>query len=215
MSAQTGAANIGLKMVWQVFFLAFLYVAFKWLVPLIFHFVAKLSLYAKYTSTSLLICFILALFAHSVGMSAVIGAFFAGLAIGQTDIAEKIESAITSIAYVFFIPVFFVTVALPIKFEGVFEKPIFIICLLILAILTKLLPSYWISRSFKFGKGESLLIGSGMISRGEMALIVTQIGLEAKLIDTRSYSELVIVILLSTLIAPFLIKANLKEEGQK
>lgn len=212
MSSQVASGNIGLKLVGQAIFLAMLYPTFKWLVPLIFHFVAKLTIYAKYTSVSLLICFAFSLLAHAVGMSAVIGAFFAGLAIGQTDMAEKIETSVSTVAYVFFIPIFFVTIALPVKFDGVFDKLLLMIGLIILAILTKVVPSYLVSRCFKFGKRESLLIGSGMVSRGEMALIVTQIGLSAQLIDTRSYSELVIVIILSTLIAPFLIKASLTEE---
>ncbi|GAB2023131.1 cation:proton antiporter [Pseudolactococcus yaeyamensis] len=211
MSSQTSSGNIGLKLVMQVIFLLFLYLAFKWLIPIISHFVGRLDIYGKYMSTSLLICFIFSLLANSVGMSAVIGAFFAGLAIGQTDMAEKIEVAISQIAYVFFIPIFFVTIALPIDFSSLFRKPLFLIFLIVVAVLSKFLPSYFVSRGFKFSKHESLLIGSGMVSRGEMALIVAQIGLSTKLIGTTMYSELVVVIVFSTLIAPFLIKTTLDE----
>ncbi|GFH41816.1 sodium:proton antiporter [Lactococcus hodotermopsidis] len=209
MSSQKSDGNLALKFALQVIFLVFLYLAFKWLVPFVFHLINKLTIFAKYITASLLICFIFSLLADFVGMSAVIGAFFAGLAIGQTTMAEKIETSISTIAYTFFIPIFFMTIALPIQFNGILASPLFVICLTILAILTKLVPSYLISRSFKFAKRDSLLIGSGMVSRGEMALIVTQIGLASKLIDTTIYSELVIVIILSTLIAPFLIKASL------
>ncbi|GAX48263.1 hypothetical protein RsY01_1878 [Lactococcus reticulitermitis] len=209
MSSQETGGNIGLKIVMQVIFLIFLYLAFKWLVTFIFRFVSKLNIYGKYTTVSLLICFIFSLLADSVGMSAVIGAFFAGLSIGQTDMAEKIEASITKISYVFFIPIFFVTIALPINFSSVFEKPLFLIVLISLAVLSKFIPSYLVSRGFKFSQQESLLIGSGMVSRGEMALIVAQIGLSSKLIGTSVYSELVVVIIFSTLIAPFLIKMTL------
>ena len=58
-------------------------------------------------------------------MSAVIGAFFAGLSIGQKDMAEKIEASISQIAYVFFIPIFFVTIALPINFRVYWKTPYF------------------------------------------------------------------------------------------
>ncbi len=140
-----------------------------------------------------------------------IGAFFAGLSIGQKDMAEKIEASISQIAYVFFIPIFFVTIALPINFSSLLENPLFLVVSLFLAVLSKFIPSYLVSLRFKFSKQESLLIGSGMVSRGEMALIVAQIGLSSKLIGTTIYSELVIVIILSTLVAPFLIKMTLGE----
>ncbi len=211
MSSQASGGNLGLTIGLQVIFLIFLYLAFKWLVAFVFRFVGKLSIYGQYTTVSLLICFILSLLADSVGMSAVIGAFFAGLSIGQKDMAEKIEASISQIAYVFFIPIFFVTIALPINFSSLLENPLFLVVSLFLAVLSKFIPSYLVSLRFKFSKQESLLIGSGMVSRGEMALIVAQIGLSSKLIGTTIYSELVIVIILSTLVAPFLIKMTLGE----
>lgn len=211
MSLNESGGNIGLKLVLQILFLIFLYFAFKWLISFIFHFVSKLSIYGKYTTVSLLICFIFSILADSVGMSAVIGAFFAGLSIGQTDMAEKIEASISKIAYVFFIPIFFVTIALPIDFSSLFKNPLFLVVLIFLAVLSKFLPSFLVSLGFEFSKQESLMIGGGMVSRGEMALIVAQIGLSTKLIGTTMYSELVVVIILSTLIAPFLIKTALVE----
>ncbi|GFH39687.1 cation:proton antiporter [Lactococcus insecticola] len=208
MSSQDSSSHIGTKLLLQVAFLLALAVVYR-IIPVIYRFVDKLPVYAKYTSVSLLICFMLSLLADSVGMSAVIGAFFAGVAIGQTKMAEKIETNISTVAYIFFIPIFFVTIALPISFDGIVKNPIFILILTVLAILTKLIPSFLVGRGFGFNARESMIIGSGMVSRGEMALIVTQIGLASQLIDRTIYSELVVVIILSTVIAPFLIKLSI------
>ena len=81
----------------------------------------------------------------------------------------------------------------------------------LLAILTKFIPAYFVGKSNKLSTGESMLIGTGMISRGEMALIVAQIGLTSAIITDEVYSELVIVIILATVLAPFLIKLVLKK----
>ena len=81
-----------------------------------------------------------------------------------------------------------------------------ILCFTILAILTKFVPAYYAGKLFNLDKEESLLIGAGMVSRGEMALIVSQIGITSTIINQTVYSDLVIVIILTTIIAPFLIK---------
>ena len=144
--------------------------------------------------------------ANSVGMSAVIGSFFAGLSIAQTKVSDQIESAISEIGNIIFIPVFFVSIAISIDLRSLLTAPMLIICFTILAILTKFIPSYYAGKVFNLDKEDSLLIGAGMVSRGEMALIVAQIGITSTIINQTVYSELVIVIILTTIIAPFLIK---------
>jgi Kef-type K+ transport system membrane component KefB len=61
-----------------------------------------------------------------------------------------------------------------------------------------------------FSWASGYTIGAGMVSRGEMALIVAQIGFASKLINSGIYSELVLVIIATTVLAPFLIKHSLK-----
>lgn len=80
-----------------------------------------------------------------------------------------------------------------------------------MAVLSKLIPGYFVGRGFNFSKLESLTIGGGMVSRGEMALIIVQVGLAAKIISSTTYSELVIVVILSTIIAPFILKYSFKD----
>ncbi|MEW6855241.1 cation:proton antiporter [Streptococcus iniae] len=66
-------------------------------------------------------------------------------------------------------------------------------------------------KKVSFFQKDSLTIGGGMVSRGEMALIIVQIGLAEKLISNAIYSSLVIVVILSTIIAPFILKISFKE----
>ncbi|TXK45946.1 cation:proton antiporter [Lactococcus sp. dk322] len=204
-------SNIWLKLILQLLFVVFLVIAHK-TIPKVWKFVDRLPIYAKNTTAALIICLGLSLIADKVGMSAVIGAFFAGIAISQTEVSGKIEEYISAIGYVVFIPIFFVSIAISVNFDILKEQPFLIIIFTILAVLTKLLPAYYSGRVTKLNRADSLLIATGMVSRGEMALIVAQIGLTSKLISSDVYSELVIVIVLTTLIAPFLIKFAINKE---
>ena len=96
-----------------------------------------------------------------------------------------------------------------------FEHPFIVILFTLLAILTKFLPAYYSGKVCNLKKSESLLIGTGMVSRGEMSLIVAQIGLSGAIINKNIYSELVIVIILTTLLAPFLIKMVIKKDSAR
>lgn len=211
-STKNASSNLTTQILLQILFVIFLIFVYK-IIPKLWKFVDKLPIPNKHTTVALLICLILSLTANAAGMSAVIGAFFAGLAIGQTNVAHKIEEYSSAIAYTIFIPIFFVSIALSVKFDSLLSNPLMIFSFTILAILTKFLPAYFTGKTFGLPNEENLLIGSGMVSRGEMALIIAQIGLTSHVIAENVYSELVIVIMLSTLIAPFLIKFSLRKSA--
>ncbi|RZI49101.1 cation:proton antiporter [Lactococcus kimchii] len=202
--------QLALKFSLELLFFAFLFAVHK-MIPRLWKFVQKLPLANKNTIVALIICLGLSLLANAVGMSAVIGSFFAGIAISQTEVSHKIEEYTSAIGYVIFIPVFFVLIAISVQFDSLIHHPWIILLFTVLAILTKFLPAYFVGKMNRLSTGESMLVGTGMISRGEMALIVAQIGLTSAIITDAVYSELVIVIILATVIAPFLIKMVLKK----
>ncbi|WP_096817580.1 cation:proton antiporter [Lactococcus fujiensis] len=204
-SFKNSSSNLPLQIGLQIIFFAFLVLVHK-MIPKIWKIVEKFPIYAKNTTVALIICLGLSLLADFVGMSAVIGSFFAGIAISQTEVSEKIEEYTSAIGYVFFIPIFFVSIAIEVNFDSLIHHPWLVLFFTVLAILTKLIPAYFAGKMSNLSTDESLLIGTGMISRGEMALIVAQIGLASAVISDEVYSELVIVIILATVIAPFLIK---------
>ncbi|MFK4849106.1 cation:proton antiporter [Lactococcus petauri] len=210
-STQSSSGNLPKQFFMEFLFLLFLVLVHK-SIPKVWRFVEKLPVYAKNTTAALILCLVLSLLADAAGMSAVIGSFFAGLALSQTDVSHKIEEYSSAIAYVVFIPVFFVSIAISVTFESIFEHPILILFFTLLAVLTKFIPAYFIGKSTGLTTSDSALVGTGMVSRGEMALIIAQIGLASQVINSDIYSELVIVIILSTLIAPFLIKLSLKKD---
>lgn len=206
MGTTGSSVNMVQQILIQGLFFLFLVLCMRVLIPQLFKWAEKVEFLEKETLLALLICLSLSLLADKAGLSSIIGSFFAGLAIGQTSYAEKVESRIATLSYAFFIPIFFTSIALPLSFDGMLAHTPTILLLTLVAILTKLVPGYLVGRAYQFGKMDSLTIGSGMISRGEMALIIVQIGLSQQLISANTYSQLVLVVILSTFIAPFLLK---------
>ena len=170
----------------------------KWLAPL--------RVTESVISAGLIVCFFLAFVAEELGVAGIIGAFAAGLAISQTKYKEEVEHKLEPIAYAIFVPIFFVSVGFSVSFEGLGEHLGLIAVLSITAILSKLLGSGLGARLTGFSTRSSLGIGSGMVSRGEVALIIATIGLESGLLNPDYFTVLVIVVILTTLITPFLLK---------
>ncbi len=97
-------------------------------------------------------------------------------------------------------------------FKGFFDDLIFIVSLTILALITKWLGCGLGAKVLGMNYDSMNIIGSGMVSRGEMALIIAQIGYEAHLLSSEYYSGVIFVIILTTLAAPFMLKAAIKRQ---
>ncbi|KRM13038.1 cation:proton antiporter [Paucilactobacillus suebicus] len=188
-----------------VYFVA-VYLFVKWVAPWVMRLGNRMLVNSAPTILSIVVCLTMAYVADLVGLSAVVGAFFAGIAVGQTSVRQEIENTVTPIGYAFFIPIFFVSIGLEMKFDGVLDQWVLILVLTILAVVTKLYGGAIGAKLTGFSWSSGLAVGAGMISRGEMALIIAQIGLSANILSGGQYSDLVIVIVLSTLIAPLMLK---------
>src|SRR5699024_3357930 len=109
----------------------------------------------------------MAYFADLVGLSSVIGAFFSGIAVGQTKVKAKVEQNVKSIGYAIFIPVFFVSIGLDVELQHFFAQSKFIFLFTVVAVISKLLGGYLGTKAVGFPHKSALMVGSGMISRGE------------------------------------------------
>jgi Kef-type K+ transport system membrane component KefB len=197
---------IWMSLLIQVAYVVFIFIVMKYLAPFVMGLADKMTMFASSTIFAVVICLAMAELAQLCGLSDVIGAFFAGIAVSQTNVEEKIEHNISLLSYSFFIPVFFASIGLGMSFSGILDNWPILIVFTLLAILTKLIPCAIGAKLNGFTWASGYTIGAGMVSRGEMALIVAQIGFASKLIDAGLYSELVVIIILSTIIAPFLLK---------
>jgi monovalent cation:proton antiporter-2 (CPA2) family protein len=166
-------------------------------------------------SSALIICFIYAYLAEYTGVAAIIGAYIAGVAISVTDFKHEVFEKVETISYSIFVPVFFTSIGITAQFSGISENIGLIAVLSILAILTKLIGASIGAKTAGFGWNSSLGIGSAMVSRGEVALIIAAIGLESSLLSPDMFAVIVVVILVTTIVTPPMMKLFFKSDTQK
>ncbi len=158
---------------------------------------------------SLVFCLLLA-YASEVffGIADITGAYFAGLILCNMADQGYINRRIEILSYLFFSPVFFASVGLKTSLSGfTADVLIFAVILLVVAILTKIVGCGVGAKLTGFDVKEATLIGAGMISRGEVALIVAQKGYQVGMLDDNLFAPIVLVVIVTTLITPVLLKA--------
>ena len=195
----------------QVLFFGGTYLLVRWLAPYLMRVSEHMLTEAAPSVMAMIICLGMAAIAHYVGLSGAVGSFFAGIAVANTHRKETIDRSFEPIGYALFIPLFFVSVGLNMRFDNIERSLLFVIVMTVLACLTKLVGCGAGARLAGFNMTSSYVVGSGMVARGEMALITAQIGYEAHLLSSMYYSDVITVIILATVLAPFILKHSLKK----
>ena len=140
-------------------------------------------------------------------VAAITGAFLAGLFLRQTDAHRLIEERARALAYGFFVPIFFVGVGLSANARDLDSSDVLLLVVVILvAAVSKIvgcgLGALLAGEPFK----SALQIGTGMITRGEVGLIIATVGLSNGLIQTNVYSIIVLTVLATALATPLLLR---------
>lgn len=200
------SVSIGSLVGKKVLFFVVIIAASIWLVPLVMKWLSKFKVSETVISGGIIIALAFSYFAEWMGVAGIIGAFAAGIAISQTPFKHTVETKLEPIAYSLFVPVFFVSIGLNVNFEGVGSQVWFIIIISIVAVVTKLFGGAIGARITGFNMHSSLSIGAGMISRGEVALIIAGTGLAAGLLDPAYYTSVIIMVIVTTLVTPPLLK---------
>lgn len=208
---QESPKNILLQLVLQGLFFAGVFLLVRWIAPSIMYLSTKLLIPTSRTISAMIICLSMAYIAEVVGLSGAIGAFFAGIAVGQTPTKKIVNTNIEPISNAIFVPVFFVSIGLSVSFNNFLVSLPFIVIMTTLAILTKWLGGEMGSLIAGFDRDSGRVIGTGMIARGEMALITAQIGFNAHLLDKNLYIDIIFVIVIATLLAPLLLRWSLRK----
>lgn len=141
------------------------------------------------------------------GMAAITGTFLAGLMFSRTREKEVIERGVRALSYSLFVPVFFVSIGLGINLREVKAEALFLLFIIsLVAIIGKLIGSGLGGRLGGFSYLESLQLGAGMVSRGEVGLIVANIAVQQDLLGSTEFSAVIGMILITTLITPPLLR---------
>ncbi|MGJ3800729.1 cation:proton antiporter [Limosilactobacillus fermentum] len=212
MNGKGGESSTSLPLIimMQAIFFGGTYLLVRWLAPYLMHLSKHLLTTAAPAVMAMILCLGMASLADLVHLSGAVGAFFAGIAVANTKARHDIAEAFEPLGYAVFIPVFFVNVGLVMRLNHFFDSLVFIVVMTILACLTKSIGSGGGAMLMGFDRQSGYVIGSGMIARGEMALITAEIGYEAHLLSSKYYSAVITVVVLATVLAPFILKHALK-----
>lgn len=162
----------------------------------------------RHTIIAFVFCLLLSYCAEEFfGVADITGAFFAGLIISKAARSRYISTKFDTLSYMYLSPVFFASIGLKVslpKMTGAIV--IFAVLLTFVAVITKIVGCGLGARFCGFNGKESLQIGTGMISRGEVALIVASKGAQIGLLGSSFLGPIVIVVVITTIITPILLK---------
>jgi Kef-type K+ transport system membrane component KefB len=191
-------------------FLAAAIVLGRFLVPPVFNLLARSGKENTLASMALVLAFLLAVLASEIGSAVIVGAFAAGLVLAPTEQAQAIERGVIRLANLF-VPIFFVAVGAAVDVRTFGSRDIVLVglALTVVAILGKFAAGFapvWI-------RANKTLIGVGMIPRGEVGLIFAQMGLTAGVLTAGTYSALMLMVLVTTFMAPPLLRQLLSKSS--
>ena len=149
------------------------------------------------------------------GVADITGAYIAGLILSNTSKHEYLETRFNTLSYMLLSPIFFASIGLKVELPAMSALIIiFSVLLAVIAILSKMVGCGIGAKICGFDTKECLQIGVGMISRGEVALIVADKGLSIGLMDKDLFAPIVIVVVATTIIAPVLLKFVFADKGK-
>lgn len=196
-------AGLGLILLKQVLFFVAAAVVVVWVAPALMTLAGVLKAPSGIAVMAVIICLAMAWASNLAGLSYAVGAFFAGIAVSNSDYAEDADRYIE--------PVFFVGIGLQTTGVDDTKMIVFIAIMTVLGVITKVVGCGLGGRMAGFGGASALMIGAGMVPRGEMALITAQIGFNEHVLGSEYYSTIIFIISLVTLVAPLLLKLTIRK----
>lgn len=163
------------------------------------------------------LAFILAFVADRYfGVADITGAYVAGIILSSLDDSAYIDRKMDISSYMFFGPVFFASVGLQTNLRTVdMTILVFSAAFVIVGLLGKVIGCGLMSKLLRFNNPDSLKIGIGMMTRGEVALIVAQRGLKTGVMDSKYFTAVILLIVISSILTPVLLKSAYAADEKK
>lgn len=171
----------------------------------------------RFVILSFVFCLVLSYCAeHFFGVADITGAFMAGLFLSNAPRKHYIMNRFETTAYMLLSPIFFASIGIKVVIpEMTPTLIIFSVALVIIAILTKVLGCALGAKLCKYSTTEAIQIGTGMVSRGEVALIVASKGSSLGLMGSVFFGPIVIMVVITTVITPILLKIVFSNKTQE
>jgi Kef-type K+ transport system membrane component KefB len=148
-----------------------------------------------------------------VGLSPIVGAFSVGMAVASTRIIKQVEEYVSKLGIIF-VPLFFAIIGAQVDLRGVNLDVLYLSGIIIaVAVVTKLAGCGLPAMIFLKEKSKAMKVGIGMISRGEVGLIVAGVGVSSGALSSDIYTTVIIMVAITTIITPVWLKIAYKKEG--
>ena len=162
----------------------------------------------RITIVRLAFCIAMAYLAEQYfGIADITGAYIAGIVLCTMSDAPYVERRVDISNYVIFAPVFFASIGLKTDISGLTpEILLFSVCFVVVALATKVIGCGVAAKICRFEWGDALKVGVGMMTRGEVALIVAKKGLEVGVVDSVYFTAVILLIVVSSVATPLVLK---------
>lgn len=207
--------NVAISILWMLLFFALAIGVGVILSKLFTHLEKKHPKTRRQLIYSLVACFAYAFVAEYVfGVADITGAYIAGVILSTNNkSAAYVDKRVNTNTYMIFGPIFFANIGIGMAFDQMdLQVFLFGLVFVLFAILGKIVGCGVIAKTTKFSFKDSVKIGVGMIARGEVALIVTQKGIDANIIEQKYMTVVVMLVLVSSVLAPILLKLLFKSD---
>lgn len=218
LSQETGAASGALGVIavaWHILaYIALALVFGLFAVPRLSNWVDRLPVSEGIVAFVIIVTLMYAWSAQIFGdIAAITGAFIAGTMFGRTHLRRVVADGMHTLTYAFFVPIFLISIGLRANARSIgIEGLGFTGVIILVAVLAKIAGCSLGARAGGFDTREALRVGMGMVSRGEVGLIIAAIGLSGGWIDQALYSTVVVMVLVTTLITPVLLRVAFPRE---
>ena len=161
---------------------------------------------------SIVLCFALAYVAeHFFGIAEITGAFGAGVILCNIPDSSYVDRRVNITSYLFFAPIFFASIGLKTDLTGItWGLMAFAGAFVVVALVSKIIGCGFAGKVTGHTWKESLVIGIGMMTRGEVALIIAQKGIDAGIISADEFTPVILLIIFSSVLTPIFLKLAFK-----
>jgi Kef-type K+ transport system membrane component KefB len=174
------------------------------LVPRLSNLVSRLPISQGLIAFTMVVMLLYGWAAEELGhMAAITGAFLAGLMFARSPLKDRIENGISPLAYGLFVPIFFIDVGLKVNGRELIGEAFWLfVAMTVVAVIGKVVGASLGAGLSGFNLRESLQLGAGMMSRGEVGLIVASIGITEGVVPQSTFSAVIGMVIITTLLTP-------------
>ncbi len=208
--------NVALIVLQMLAYLGFALLLGIWVLPRLSRAIEDMPISRGLVAFGFVMALVYAWAAEALGsMAAITGAFLAGLMLARTRVKDQIETGIATIAYAVFVPIFFVNVGLSADVRSLTYQSLWLFLgMILVAIIGKVAGAGLGARLAGFDNLDALKLGVGMMSRGEVGLIVASVGILEGLITPQVFSAIVGVVIVTTLLTPPALRALFSKKSE-